>query len=137
MHVIGGDRQGHADDAAVRAAGRPVSQVTEYFLAWACGRLAAEGKTVLLLVWDNGVSGRARSWIKAHNRRVRAEGDVRIVACYLPVKAPWLNAVDPKWVHSKRAIVDPERRLTGDEVVERVCGYYSCECLDPLSQDVA
>jgi hypothetical protein len=34
-------------------AGRPVSQVTEDFLGWACGRLAAEGKTALLLVWDN------------------------------------------------------------------------------------
>ncbi len=33
--------------------GRPVSQVTEDFLAWACTRLAAEGKTALLLVWDN------------------------------------------------------------------------------------
>ena len=34
-------------------AGRPVSQVTEDFLAWACERLAAEGKRALLLVWDN------------------------------------------------------------------------------------
>jgi hypothetical protein len=43
--------------------GRPVSQVTEDFLAWACDRLAAEGKRALLLVWDNAswhVSRRVR-----------------------------------------------------------------------------
>jgi DDE superfamily endonuclease len=120
--------------------GRPVSQVTEDFLAWACERLAAEGKTALLLVWDNAawhVSRRVRSWIKAHNRRVKAEGGVRIVACGLPVKAPWLNAIEPKWVHGKRAIIEPERRLTAAEVVERVCEYYCCEQLDRLSQQVA
>jgi hypothetical protein len=48
-------------------AGRPVSQVTEDYLAWVCERLAAEGKKALLLVWDNAswhVSQRVRSWIK-------------------------------------------------------------------------
>jgi hypothetical protein len=33
--------------------GRPVSVVTIQFLAWLTERLAAEGKTALLLVWDN------------------------------------------------------------------------------------
>jgi hypothetical protein len=120
--------------------GRPVSQVTEDFLAWACDRLASEGKRALLRIWDNAswhVSGRVRSWIKAHNRRAKVEGGVRIVACYLPVKAPWLNAIEPKWVHGKRAIVEPERKLTADEVVERVCDDYGCERLDPISQHVA
>jgi hypothetical protein len=78
-----------------------------------------------------------RTWIKAHNRRARAEGGVRIVACPLPVKAPWLNAIEPKWVHAKRAIVDPDWKLTGAEVVERVCGYYGCEQLDRLEQQIA
>ncbi len=76
-------------------AGRPVSQVTEDFLAWVCGRLHAEGKKALLLVWDNAswhVSQRVRAWIKTHNRQAKREGGVRILACYLPVKSPWLNA---------------------------------------------
>jgi transposase len=120
--------------------GRPVSQVTEDFLAWACQRLAAEGKRALLLIWDNAawhVSRRVRAWIKAHNRRAKAEGGVRVVACYLPIKAPWLNAIEPKWVHGKRAIIEPERKLTAAEVVDRVCEYYRCEQLDRLSQQVA
>jgi hypothetical protein len=120
--------------------GRPVSHVTEEFLAWACDRLAAEGKRASLLARDNAswhVSGRARAWIKAHDRRAKVEGGVRIVACDLPVKAPWLNAIEPKWIHGKRAIVEPDRKLTASETVERVCGYYGCERLDPLSQHVA
>ena len=120
--------------------GRPVSQVTEDFLAWACDRLAKEGKRALLLVWDNAswhVSGRVRAWIKAHNRRAKAGGGVRIVSCPLPVKAPWLNRIEPKWVHGKRAIVEPDRPLTASEVIERVCGYYGCERLEPISQQVA
>ncbi|HYN64606.1 MAG TPA: transposase, partial [Candidatus Limnocylindrales bacterium] len=95
-------------------AGRPVSQVTEDFLAWACARLAAEGKRALLLVWDNAswhISQRVRAWIQAHNRRAKAEGGVRIIACGLPVKAPWLNRIEPKWVHGKRAILESDRKL--------------------------
>ena len=120
-------------------AGRPVSQVTEDFLGWACDRLEAEGKRALLLVWDNAawhVSARARAWIRAHNRRAKEAGGVRIVACYLPVKAPWLNAIEPKWVHGKRAIIEPDRPLTATEVIERVCGYYGCEQLERLTQQV-
>jgi hypothetical protein len=73
--------------------GRPVSQVTEDFLGWVCRTLAAEGKKVFVLVWDNAawhVSQRVRRWIETHNRRVRrAKQGCRIRVCGLPVKAPW------------------------------------------------
>lgn len=120
--------------------GRPVSQVTEDFLAWVCRRLHAEGKTALLLVWDNAswhVSQRVRAWIKAHNRQAKGAGGVRIVACYLPVKSPWLNAIEPKWVHGKKAIAEPDRKLTAQEVKDRVYIYYGCKQVEPLKQKVA
>ena len=120
--------------------GRPVSQVTEDFLAWVCDRLAARGKTALLLVWDNASwhsSQRVRSWIRAHNLRVKKEGGVRIVACRLPVKSPWLNSIEPKWAHGKKAIVEPDRLLTAQEVKDRVCEYYGCDQPEPLVQKVA
>ncbi len=110
--------------------GRPVSQVTEDYLGWVCQRLQAEGKTALLLIWDNAswhVSQRVRTWIKAHNRRAKADGGVRVVTCYLPVKSPWLNPIEPKWAHGKKAIVEPDRLLTAAEVRERVRVYYGCE----------
>ena len=120
--------------------GRPVSQVTEDFLAWACERLQAEAKQALLLIWDNAswhVSTRVRAWLKAHNRQAKRDGGVRIVACYLPVKSPWLNAIEPKWVHGKKAIAEPERKLTAQEVEDRVPVYYGCEHVEPLKQKVA
>jgi hypothetical protein len=120
--------------------GRPVSQVTEDYLSWVCQRLATEGKTALLLVWDNAswhISQRVRAWIKAHNRRAKQEGGVRIVACRLPSKSPWLNPIEPKWAHGKKAITEPDRLLTANEVKGRVCDYYACEHLEPLEQQVA
>ena len=120
--------------------GRPVSQVTEAYLAWACARLAAEGERALLLIWGNAswhLSQRVRSWIKAHNRRVKREGGVRIVACSLPIKAPWLNRIEPCWVHGKRAILEPERKLTATEVIDRVHEHFGCEHCERLTQKVA
>lgn len=121
-------------------AGRPVSQVTEDFLAWACVRLAAEGKKALLLVWDNAswhVSKRVRAWIKDHNRRAKQAGGVRILACFLPVKSPWLNAIEPKWAHGKKAIAEPERKLTAQETKDRIHSYYDTQPVPPLKQKVA
>ena len=120
--------------------GRPVSQVTEDFLAGVCAELAAEGKRALLLIWDNAswhISQRVRAWIKAHNRQAKQHGGVRIIACRLPTKSPWLNAIEPKWAHGKKAIVEPDRKLTALETIERVCDYYHCECQEPLVQKVA
>jgi len=58
---------------------RPVSQVTEDFLAWPCRQFAAEGKKVFVLVWDNAswhVGKRVRCRIGGHNRKVkRQHGD--------------------------------------------------------------
>jgi hypothetical protein len=63
--------------------GRPVSAVTTRFLAWSCARLAALGKTALLLVWDNAawhLSKEVRAWVRQHNCRVRETGTgVRLV----------------------------------------------------------
>jgi hypothetical protein len=119
--------------------GRPVSHVTVEFLAWACQELAREGKKALLLVWDNAswhTSREVRTWIKAHNRQVKRAGGVRIVACYLPSKSPWLNAIEPRWMHGKKAIAEPDRLLTAYEVELRVCDYYHCAHVEHLKQKV-
>ena len=120
--------------------GRPVSSVTEEFLGWSCERLGAEGKQPLLLVWDNAswhASGRVRAWIKAHNRQVKRCGGVRIVTCFLPVKSPWLNRIEPKWMHGKRAVVEPDRLLPAEELIARVHAYYHCEPCEPIVQQAA
>ena len=119
--------------------GRPVSAVTTEFLAWVCQELKQHGKTAWLLPWDNAswhVSQHVRDWIKAHNRTVKKEGGVRIVVCPLPTKSPWLNPIEPKWLHGKRAILDPERVLSAQEVKERVCAHFQCDLLAPITQQL-
>jgi hypothetical protein len=110
--------------------GRPVSALTTQFLDWCCLRLQTLGVPVWVLIWDNAswhVSQAVRAWIRAHNHAVKQRGQgVRILVCYLPVKSPWLNPIEPKGVHSKRAIVEPTRLLSAQEVADRVCAYQGC-----------
>jgi len=109
---------------------RPVSPETTAFLAWCSARLAAQGVRAVLLIWDNAswhISKEVRTWLRQHNRRVKQTGQgVRIVACRLPSKSPWLNPIEPTWVHGKRAIVEPDRLLSASEVMDRVRAYYEC-----------
>ncbi len=123
---------GQPDDLWLRFCdGRPVSAITTQFLADCCDRLAAMRKTALILIWDNAswhISKAVSEWIQDHNRRVRREQrGVRIVVCQLPTKSPWLNPIEPKWVHGKRAVAEPARLLSGAELEERVCARFHCQ----------
>ena len=116
--------------------GRPVSAVTIAFLAWCCARLAGTGTTTLVLVWDNAgwhLSQEVRRWLRAHNQQVHREGGVRLVPCFLPTKSPWLNPIEPKWVHGKRRVVEPARLLTARELAERVCAAFACPPFEHLA----
>ncbi len=110
--------------------GRPVSGVTVEFLSWSCKRLEEEGTKALLLVWDNAswhISQMVRGWIGGHNREVKESGKgVRILSCLLPSKSPWLNPIEPKWIHGKRRVVEKDRTLTAHELAERVCSTFGC-----------
>lgn len=117
--------------------GRPVSALTIQFLEWLCQQLQAEGKKALLLIWDNAswhVSQMVRNWLKQHNRQAKANGGVRIVVCYLPTKSPWLNRIEPYWMHGKKAIAQPSRKLNPTELKARVCLYFGCDLLPLLSK---
>jgi hypothetical protein len=117
--------------------GRPVSGITTKFLEWVCRGLVKEGKKALLLVWDNAswhISQAVRIWMRAPNRTAKQEGGVRIIVCQLPTKSPWLNRIEPHWVHGKRAVAEPGRKLTAAELISRICDYYRCKQLRPLSK---
>ena len=92
--------------------GRPVSSITTQFLQWSLKKLQALGKKVMVLIWDNAswhISKEVRRWLGSHNREVKQSGrGVRIISCFLPKQSPWLNAIEPKWVHGKRKVVEPE-----------------------------
>lgn len=125
--------------------GRSVSQMTTNFLEWLCKQVQAEGKRVLVLIWDNAswhVSKQVRTWLREHNQTALREAQmgkagVRIVPCWLPTKSPWFNRIEPKWAHGKRAIVEPARLLTASELRQRVCDYFGCEQVELLTQKVS
>lgn len=119
--------------------GRPVSTITTQFLGYCCEKLEQRGKDALLLIWDNASwhkSHQVRGWIAAHNREIKdngSEAGVRIVPCLLPTKSPWLNPIEPKWVHGKRKVVEPERLHGAYELAERVCAAFECPHYEHLS----
>ena len=45
---------------------------------------------------------------------------VRILKCLLTKKSPWLNPIEPMWIHGKRRVVAPDQVLSAQEIVERV-----------------
>lgn len=119
------------------AEGRPVSNVTCSFLDWVCKQLEEKGKQVWALVWDNAswhISQQVQEWIDQHNEKVKQNGGVRIITCLLPVRSPWLNPIEPKWLHGKRAVVESDRKLSKTELIERVYQHYGCTKLEPLAQ---
>jgi hypothetical protein len=112
-------------------AGHPVSAVTIDFLAWCSAQLAAQGFTALLLIWDHAswhCNPAVRRWLRQPNQQVkRGAVGVRLVVCQWPSKSPWLNPIEPTWVHGKRAVSEADRLLRADDLEARVYAYYGRE----------
>jgi|SRR5438105_12469703 len=93
-------------------AGRPVSAVTIDFLRWCAQQAQARGKRAVLLVWDNASwhdSQIVRAWVRQHNRQVKQSGQgVRLLACYLPTKSPWLNPIEPRPSYDRGSAQQPQ-----------------------------
>jgi DDE superfamily endonuclease len=96
-----------------------------------------------LLIWDNAswhISKIVQTWIMEHNHQVKRTGKgVRILPFHLPTQSPWLNPIEPKWVHGKRAIVEPNGLLSAKQLAERICSHFGCsyEAHLSLSEKVA
>lgn len=110
------------------ADGNPNSQLTIDYLHWCCDKLQTEGKQALLLIWDNAswhLSQAVKGWIRAHNQQVKhSRNGVRLLVCPLPTKSPWLNPLEPMWVHGKRRLAESDAVLSPTELAERVCATF-------------
>ncbi len=110
-------------------AGNPCSDLTIQYLRWTCSKAHQSGKRVLLMFWDHApwhISKETLDWVHAHNRQVKHSGKgVRLLVCLLPKKSPWLNSIEPLWIHAKRKIVEPDNRLSASEVISRVCSVFA------------
>jgi hypothetical protein len=119
------------------ALARPLSALTCRFLLWLATHFAAQGKRALFLIWDNAswhISHEVRTWVKTHNGNVKQEGGCRLILCRLPSKSPWLNPIEPKWLHGKRAVAEPAHTLPVAELIQRICDYYHCAPQDFIEQ---
>src|SRR5207245_5053567 len=95
------------------------------------------GKSNWLFNWDNDSSHKrlaVRTWIRQHNQQVKQTGKgVRILPFLLPTQSPWLNPIEPKWVHGKRTVVEHDGVLTAKLLAERICAYFGCSSEPHLS----
>jgi hypothetical protein len=117
--------------------GRPVSAVPCTVLAWLATYVTAQGKRARVRIWDHAswpVSQAVQAWITTHNRHAKQAGGCRLMVCRLPRKRPWLNPIEPTWVHGKRAVVEPARLLAMTNLMQRVCADDECELTDPIAQ---
>ena len=76
------------------------------------------------MFWDHATwhkSKMVRNWLRAHNQQVKSSGKgTRLLACLLPKKSPWLNPIEPRWIHAKRKVLEPDKKLTMTELSTRV-----------------
>jgi transposase len=120
--------------------GRPLADVTIQFVDWTCWNVGKEGKGRLIVVWDDAswhTADAVFSWVREHNRNVKRKGGVKVVICELPVASPWLNNIEPSYQHAKKVILEPDRKLTAQETVTRVCEHFGCKLLPYLKTQVA
>jgi transposase len=116
--------------------GRPTGDLTVQFVEWLCEELRAEAKTRLIVLWDDAswhASAAFIAWRRQHNATVRQSGGTELIHFELPVGSPWLNNIEPCWTEARKAIVEPDRKLTAQETVERVCQHFQCPPLPYLT----
>lgn len=116
--------------------GRPSSAVTTTCRGWCCAAAATPRKTALLLSGDKASwqgSKAVRAWVRDHNRLVKASGaGGRLVIGQLPLESPWLDPIEPKWVHTKREVVEPDRLLSARDLAGRVGEALDCPYHDHI-----
>jgi transposase len=108
--------------------GNPKSDPTIAFMKWTLEKTAQQKIRVLLMFWDHASwhkSKKVRSWLHQHNQEVKRTGKgTRLLAVLLPKKSPWLNPIEPRWIHAKRKVLEPERKLSAKELSERVSAVF-------------
>ena len=119
------------------AENRPVSDITIQFLQWLAEELEDEGKKRLVVIWDDAswhASKLVLAWLKEHNHRTWKEGGVEIIHFELPAESPWLNDIEHYYRHTKKIIVEFDRKLSAQETVDRVCQHFGFPLLPYLQE---
>ncbi len=110
------------------AEGQPNSTKSMAFLSDLLVIAKARCKRVLVVIWDQASwhkSKMVRQWVRQHNRQAKQEErGVRLLTFLLPSKSPWLNPMEPIWLHAKRKVVEPDGDLSVKVLKERLCAHF-------------
>jgi hypothetical protein len=110
--------------------GQPNSEQMWVFIMGLLALARQEAKRVVVMIWDNAgwhTSKRLRRWIRAYNQQAKRVGEPRLLTHRLPSKSPWLNPMEPRWFHAKRATCEPDGNLSAAELQRRLSAYFQTE----------
>ena len=130
LACFGAVRQDTQETVLYFADGQPNSEATWLFVMALLDLARTEKKQVVVLLWDNASwhkSRRIRAWTRAYNRAAKRSGQPRLLTWLLPRQAPWLNPIEPRWVHAKRATCEPNGDLSSAELKRRLSVYFGTE----------
>ncbi len=130
LACFGAVRQDTRQTVLYFADGQPNSENMWLFVIALLALAREEGKQVVVLLWDNASwhkSRRIRQWIRAYNQAAKQTGEPRLLTWLLPLQSPWLNPMEPRWVHAKRAVCEPEGELSAPELKRRLGAHFDTE----------
>lgn len=87
----------------------------------------AEGKRVLVVLWDNAswhTAQALRHWYHHYNQKAKYEGLIRLLLVALPSRSPWLNAIEAVFGQAKRHIVGNRRVHPPSRLKQKTERYY-------------
>lgn len=132
LACFGAVRHDTADVLLSFCAGQPNSLQTWCFIIGLLAEARKANKKVLVVIWDNASwhkSADIRQWTRAYNQAAKLVGEPRLLTCLRPVKSPWLNPIEPRWVHAKRAVCEPDGELSALELRRRLCQHFETQPL--------
>jgi transposase len=130
LACFGAVRQDTQETVLYFAAGQPNSELMWLFIIALLALARSELKKVVVLLWDNATwhkSKRLRQWIRTYNQAAKQAGEPRLLTWLLPRHSPWLNPIEPRWIHAKRAVCEPEGELSSAELKRRLSSYFDTE----------
>ncbi len=130
LACYGARRQDTDDVLLYLCDGQPKSEFTWLMIGRLLDVARQEKKRVLAIIWDHASwhkSKRLKRWIRSYNQQAKREDDVRLLTLLLPKKSPWLNPIEPCWIHAKRKVCEPDAELSPDELRRRLCAHFHTE----------
>jgi transposase len=117
---------------------RPNSDETIQFLHWITLAATTLHKQVVIIVWDNAswhVGRKVKRWIRSYNHTTKGSGKARLLVWALPKRSPWLNPIEPHWMHAKKRVCEPSLQdLSKHQLQRRVFHALNAKFIAALSQ---